>query len=114
MDLKSYIGMKVAAARRRRGLTQEELATRIDRAVETISNIERGFALTGLDTLERVADVLDAPIASFLEGYEQGLPVAAGRRRREEVLLEAARVQTDDDLELSILLISAVTAHRQS
>ncbi|HIF49350.1 MAG TPA: XRE family transcriptional regulator, partial [Cytophagales bacterium] len=42
MELKKYIGQKVRSARLSRSLTQEALSERIGKAVETISNIERG------------------------------------------------------------------------
>ena len=83
MDLKQHIGSKVRAERRRLGLTQEQLAERVGKAVETISNIERGHAYTGLETLEKLSTAMNAPIVSFFEGADE-----ARTRSRERAELE--------------------------
>ena len=72
MDLKQHIGIRVRAARTRRGLTQEGVAEQIGKAAETVSNIERGQTLTGLDTLERLSRCLQIPVSEFFEGYVLG------------------------------------------
>ncbi len=67
MELQDRIGIRVRKARTERGLTQEALAALVDRSVDTLSLIERGKILPGLDTLDalcgglgiKVGDVLD-------------------------------------------------------
>ena len=49
-NLKTYLGAKVREARHAKGLTQEQLAERIEKTVETVSNIERGHTFTGPKT----------------------------------------------------------------
>ena len=71
MNLKKHIGLKVKQARQRKSWTQEQLAGRIHKAVETISHIERGATFTGLETLEQIASVLGQPMAYFFEGVEK-------------------------------------------
>lgn len=108
MTLKKHIGAKVQAARRRKGLTQEELAESIGRAVETISNIERGFALTGLDTLEKISHALGEPIKGFFDGYQPERKVHLRRQKREQQLLEKIDKLNDRELKLAISLIDSV------
>ena len=60
-DLKRFIAGQLRACRRAAKLNQAELAERIDRTSEAISNIERGKSLPALDTLMAHADK-DCPI----------------------------------------------------
>ena len=89
MDLKHHIGLRVKAARTQAGLTQARLAERVDRAVETISNIERGHALPGLDLLSAIAEVTAAPLTSFVEGFGRTRKVSPARLTLEEQIREA-------------------------
>lgn len=112
MDLKHYIGLQIRTARKAKGLTQEQMAGAIDRAVETISNIERGNTVAGLDLLERIAKALEKPLAEFFQGAEEVADLSA---RRAEMTIAARQLLTelsDTDLELAIEQISAI-ARRQ-
>jgi transcriptional regulator with XRE-family HTH domain len=73
-DLKSVIGARVKAARRAANLTQAVLAERIDRTVETVSNIERGRSLPPLDILDQIARLTQCPLTSLVE-----IPAEDGR-----------------------------------
>ncbi len=64
--LSRTVGLRVAAARDRRGMTQDELARRARVHRLTIVNIERGTELPTLRTLERIAEALRVPIADLL------------------------------------------------
>jgi transcriptional regulator with XRE-family HTH domain len=64
--LKSQIGLQVRAARRQQGLTQERLAELIGRTPESVSNIERGFALPSIETLDVIAQKLGVPLAQLV------------------------------------------------
>lgn len=58
MDLKS-IGERIKTARKKRNLTQEELAALVDLSPTHISVIERGVKSPKLDTFIRIANVLN-------------------------------------------------------
>ena len=113
MNLKMHIGVKVKAARNRKGLTQEQLAGAIGKAPETVSNIERGFALTGLDTLQRIAGVAGVPMAYFFEGVEDGRNVSRLRLEKEEHLVSLVRSLADDDLPLATALVEKMVEQRR-
>jgi transcriptional regulator with XRE-family HTH domain len=66
-DFKKLIGNRVRKARKNKGLTQEELATLIDKTVETVSNIERGIKLPGLATLEDLRKALDVRLSDLVD-----------------------------------------------
>ena len=56
-------------ARLAAGLSQEELARRLNLSVFTISRLERGAVKRlNVETMLRIARALDVPIAELLEG----------------------------------------------
>ncbi len=109
MDMKHHIGLRVKSARRAAGLTQEQLAEALGRAVETISNIERGHALPGLESLDQIARVLNVPLTSFLEGYDRTRKVNRARLELEQTVSALCHGFSDKELELAIRVLSALT-----
>ena len=61
-------GLKIAYYRKLRGLTQEELAERIDRSAAFVGHVEAPNIkkAISLDTLFAVAQALDIPVYRFL------------------------------------------------
>jgi len=60
------LGRKIAAERRRRGLSQPELARMIGRSVAWVSQVERGVRkVDRMSVLENVAAALDLPLAEL-------------------------------------------------
>lgn len=80
-DLKKRFGEHVQAFRKRRGLTQEELAEAIDKSVDQISNIERGATSTRLDTALAIASALDVPLPQFFTFPNESRTRDSERRR---------------------------------
>ncbi|MEU6174813.1 helix-turn-helix transcriptional regulator [Streptantibioticus parmotrematis] len=65
-DYEKALGRKIALNRKRRGLSQKELAGRLDRSEAWVSQVERGVRrIDRMTVLEKVADVLDIPIAEL-------------------------------------------------
>ncbi len=83
-DLKSHIGARVKQARKAKKFTQAEVADRLGKAVETISNIERGASWTSLEMLENLSKLLGERVEVFFEGY-----VRAKRKSQTRLQLEA-------------------------
>ncbi|TWB45490.1 helix-turn-helix domain-containing protein [Nitrospirillum pindoramense] len=104
MNLKMHIGLRVKAARQQAGLTQEALAETVGKATETISNIERGFALTGLDTLQRISEAVGSPMTYFFEGVGEGREASQRRLEKELQLLTEAQALEEKDLDVVISL----------
>lgn len=65
MDIRNRVALRIREIRKRRGLTQDDLAGLIDRSVDAVSNFERGVSLANYETLERLAHGLDIPISDF-------------------------------------------------
>ena len=65
-DYQKALGRKIAAERRRRGLSQPELARMVDRSVAWVSQVERGVRkVDRMSVLESVAAALDVPLAEL-------------------------------------------------
>jgi tetratricopeptide (TPR) repeat protein len=65
-DYQQTLGRKIAAERRRRGLSQPELARMIDRSVAWVSQVERGVRkVDRMSVLETLATALDVPLAEL-------------------------------------------------
>lgn len=90
MSTPSYqhaLGRKIAAERRRRGLSQPELARLLGRSVAWVSQVERGVRkIDRMSVLETIATALDVPLyelaaeAPVVAAVTEELPGAAGLR----------------------------------
>ena len=69
------LGLKIAYYRKLRGLTQEELAERIDRSPAFVGHVEAPTIkkAVSLDTLFAIAQALDVPAFRFLNFDDSGL-----------------------------------------
>lgn len=70
---KSIFGQVIAKAREDRGLTQAELAVRLNLDQRTISGVENGDREPRLSTVLRYARALGIRSAELVEAYEQAL-----------------------------------------
>ena len=99
-QLKQNIGLRVKTARQQQGMTQAQLAEAIDKAFETISNIERGKTAPNFSTLYDIASVLGLPMREFFELEEADLSDA-----RQKLLIQLnTMVSQMDDRQLNLLL----------
>jgi transcriptional regulator with XRE-family HTH domain len=65
-DYQRELGRKIAAERKRRGLSQTDLARMVDRSVAWVSQVERGVRrVDRMSVLETLASALDVPIAEL-------------------------------------------------
>jgi transcriptional regulator with XRE-family HTH domain len=65
-DYQVALGRKIAEARKRRGLSQPELARMIDRSVAWVSQVERGVRkVDRMSVLEMLADSLEIPLSEL-------------------------------------------------
>jgi transcriptional regulator with XRE-family HTH domain len=86
-DYQKALGRRIAQERKRRGLSQPELARLIDRSVAWVSQVERGVRkVDRMSVLEKVAEVLDVPLselaaeAPVVAAAAGEIPGAAGLR----------------------------------
>jgi transcriptional regulator with XRE-family HTH domain len=105
-DFEKTLGLKIRVARQRAGLTQEELAGRIGRTPESISNIERGQQEPSIKTLHKLGRELGVPVAEFFEEpIHESTGASMERAELELRLRELARTLTDSDLAVAVAQI---------
>jgi len=100
MDLKHSLGARIRAFRKLRNLTQEQVAGEVERTPEAISNIERGRSLPSLETLDRLACVMDIPLAEFFGQERIGL--TRQRIEQETRLRILSQSLGDEDLKIAL------------
>lgn len=67
MDMRLVIGRNFARLRKAKGLSQSELAQKINISRQYISAFERGLTNSRITTLKRLADSLDLDISGLLQ-----------------------------------------------
>ena len=110
-DFEKTLGLKIRVARQRAGLTQEDLAGRIGRTSESISNIERGQQEPSIKTLYALGRELGVPVAEFFEEpIFKPSDASMARAEMELRLRELARTLTDRDLAVAVTQVAALLA----
>lgn len=66
-NLKKKFGQRVRKIRQKQNLSQEELAEKIDIAVNNMGKIERGESFVTAVTLEKLASVLNVKVEDFFK-----------------------------------------------
>jgi transcriptional regulator with XRE-family HTH domain len=125
MVVQQTIGQTLRALRQRKGLTQKELASKIQGEVDYsyIGKIERGAQLPSLKILERLSNALAVPLSSFFLGL--GSDVTARReggkagnealsRQRERLLLYLVHMVHNDDIPLLIEIVRILNKRRKA
>ena len=64
-NLKKNFGQRIKKIRLKHNLSQEELAEKIDIAVNNMGKIERGESFVTAQTLAKLAEVLDVKVQDF-------------------------------------------------
>lgn len=62
----NLIGNRIKEERRKKGMTQEELAERLDVSIGYISQVERGITKISLDLLGSISGIFNVDVASFI------------------------------------------------
>lgn len=60
------LGENIKTLRKSKGLTQEELAIRLNVVRQTVSKWEKGFSVPDAEALQKIADVLEVDIKQLL------------------------------------------------
>ena len=62
---------KIRIMRKNKGMTQEELAVRLNVVRQTVSKWEKGLSVPDAEMLQKLAEVLDTTVAKLLDGREE-------------------------------------------
>ena len=60
------LAKNIKAIRKQRGMTQEELATRLNVVRQTVSKWEKGLSVPDADLLKRIAEILETDVSTLL------------------------------------------------
>lgn len=64
----------IKTLRRKKGLTQEELAIRLNVVRQTVSKWEKGLSVPDADMLQKIADILEVSVTSLLGTPNESQP----------------------------------------
>lgn len=72
MTIASDVGDRITAARKRAGLSREQLAERLGTSAATLSLYERGHRMVSVDRLVAIAEAIGVEPSSLLDGVSSG------------------------------------------
>lgn len=108
-DLRQRFGRLVAANRRRRGLTQRQLADRSGVSLDMVNRIERGVAAARFPNITRLAQALEVDPAEL---FSPDVPSGAAKSRALTNLVSRLSALPDRDLEWVDRLLDAALKPR--
>lgn len=110
--LRRQVGALVRHHRERVGLTQSELAEKLDKSLQTIGSIERGQTAPSFDTLSALSAALGVPVREFFGVGDYA--AAAGRNDPLVRLIERVSSLGEADLEWAERLLALAMARKPS
>lgn len=110
MELGKRIGKRLRALREQRGLTQAAFAELTGKAIETISNMERGKTIPGLLTLDHFAKRLGVGLEELVRG---DMPETDTLSEHAAIIAAAAKRLPDSEMELVAGMIGLLDKQRR-
>ena len=104
-ETRLWIGNRIRELRDKSGLTQAELAARLQKYGTTIGRIERGEVLPGIETIELIAQIFGTDLHGFF-----GTPDAPIKSGDETALMPGAHLLSASDRKLVQALIDRLVA----
>ncbi len=101
MEIKEALGMRIRLIREGRGLTQETLAGRVERAPESVRNWESGNCFPNATSFEALSAALKVPVRDFFD-----FPLE--RKESMKRLNNAAKSLSDKNLELAAFMVDLI------
>lgn len=87
-DFAEELSRRLMSARRRKGISQEALATKTNLSPQSVSNYENARSVPSLGSLLKIAEALDTPISQLLERLDdRRMPLRTARRDDEATLM---------------------------
>lgn len=102
--MKEFIGALIRSERKKKEMTQEDLAGKVNLSVQAISNLERGETLPNLQSLVSLSEVLGIPIQNFFKNSKSS-PM---RNKKEAELISLFHDLDDRSLDIAIKQIKAL------
>lgn len=99
-DVKQRIAAAVRAARKSKGLSQQQVAEAIGTTLETVSKCERGASVPSVEVFLAMVRVLGLDVADLAANSDDRTDVSTSRARQEAEVMAVARAISDTDLQL--------------
>ncbi|MBI3793680.1 MAG: helix-turn-helix transcriptional regulator [Nitrospinae bacterium] len=103
MDKKKLVGRRLGELRKRRGLSQEELAEIADTSASYLSRMERGTENPTLDMLGKISDALGVEMWELFDYGHQ-----TGAKEIKEAINRLVKDADEKDLRLAIKVFRSV------
>lgn len=100
------VAQRIRVLRKRRKLSQQDLADAMDRSVDAISALERGKSLPGFETLVRLARAMNVPIREFVDF--DAARESPKRAALMAAIVDVARSMPDKDLSIALKQLEAL------
>lgn len=100
------MGHRIKECRKKKALTQEQIAEVLDISVSFISRIERGSVKVSLETLARIANVLEVSPCYFIDGV-----IKANDEYMKNELVNFTRTFDNKKMQLILALAEAVSKY---
>jgi transcriptional regulator with XRE-family HTH domain len=97
-DIKNRVSAAVRSARTKIGLSQAELAEKVDVSMEAISHIERGASVPSLETFASLVTVLGLDVNKLMSKVVRRQPASIERARLDAEIEAFADTLTDRDV----------------
>ena len=105
-ELRRRFGAHLQSLREGKGLTQEQLAAKIGRSVDTVGNIERGINATKLETGHRLARALGIPLRDLFDIDEATVATRPTKRRSLAKLIDLVSKYDDRSIDRLTALVT--------
>lgn len=103
MNKRELIGLRIKELRKRKGLSQEELAEKAETSANYLSRMERGTENPTLDMLIKISDALAVEMWEIFDfGHELGL------KEMKEIMNKLLKESEEEKLRLAIKILRAV------
>ncbi|KQY11198.1 helix-turn-helix transcriptional regulator [Rhizobium sp. Root482] len=106
--LRQSIAIKVRTARAALNWSQEQLAAKIAKTPESVSNIERAKQLPALDTLLELARVLDLSVLEIIDASQDTRKISRERADNEAKIALSVRALSDNGVAIAAQQIEAL------
>jgi len=103
--MKDQVSIRIKTLRKRRNLSQEQLAEITGRSADAISAIERGKSFPNYETIELLAKALEVQVQDFFA--DVGNDVSNERTRMMVEITDILRGLSDDELSLAADMLGA-------
>ena len=101
---KELLGLRIKELRKTRGLTQRQLADKVNIDPKHLSRLEVGNSFPSIDTLERLANVLEVELRNFFEFSHK----AGDVKGLKKLISELIKNEDKHKLRLAVKILNAL------